>query len=80
PELRTTPTATPGDVIFIRALQDVLAHLNRTPLRRVTGRYDLRTQAAIEDFQQQNGLSANGVVNTPTWRKLKQRGCQLYPS
>jgi peptidoglycan hydrolase-like protein with peptidoglycan-binding domain len=84
PTLRSTPTATPGDVIFIRALQDLLAHLDRTPTSQatspVTGRYDLRTQTSIAEFQQQNGLVANGWVNTRTWQKLKQRGCQLYPS
>jgi peptidoglycan hydrolase-like protein with peptidoglycan-binding domain len=80
PVLRPTPTPTPADVIFIRALQDLLAHLDRKPPRHVTGRYDLRTQTAIEEFQQQNSLLATGMVTTRTWQKLKQHGCPLYPS
>ncbi len=34
------------------------------------GIYGLNTEAAIKQFQQQNGLTADGIVSAPTWQKL----------
>ncbi|MEO3706157.1 N-acetylmuramoyl-L-alanine amidase [Trichormus azollae] len=34
------------------------------------GIYGLNTEAAIKEFQQQNGLTADGIVGAPTWQKL----------
>jgi N-acetylmuramoyl-L-alanine amidase len=34
------------------------------------GIYGLNTEAAIKKFQQQNGLTADGIVGAPTWQKL----------
>jgi hypothetical protein len=80
PVLRSTPTASTGDMIFIRALQDLLAHMGRIPVDHVTGVYDQDTQSAIEDFQQEHSPPASGVVNSGTWHRLQQVGCPLYPS
>jgi peptidoglycan hydrolase-like protein with peptidoglycan-binding domain len=80
PVLRPTPSTSTGDMIFIRALQDLLAHMGRIPPDHVTGIYDQDTQTAIEDFQQQHSPPASGVVSSGTWHRLQQVGCPLYPS
>jgi N-acetylmuramoyl-L-alanine amidase len=34
------------------------------------GIYGRNTEAAIKRFQQQNGLTADGIVGAATWQKL----------
>jgi peptidoglycan hydrolase-like protein with peptidoglycan-binding domain len=80
PVLRPNADATTADSIFIRALQDLLTHMGRNPPDHVTGVYDVQTQTAIEDFQQQRNPPANGVVDADTWHNLQMFGCQRYPS
>lgn len=80
PVLRTNADATTVNSIFIRALQDLLTHMGRNPPSHVTGVYDVPTQTAIEDFQQQRNPPATGVVNADTWHNLQRFGCKLYPS
>jgi peptidoglycan hydrolase-like protein with peptidoglycan-binding domain len=80
PVLRPNADPTTHDIIFTRALQDLLAHMGRNPPRHANGVYDLRTQRAIRAFQQQHGLLANGDVNTETWQLLRRIGCKRYTS
>lgn len=75
PILRQNPQPTTSDIIFIRALQDLLVHMGRLPPGHVTGHYDLLTQKAVEELQQERGLLANGDVNSDTWNNLKRLGC-----
>jgi murein L,D-transpeptidase YcbB/YkuD len=78
PVLRPNAETTTTDTIFIRSLQDLLAHMGRNSPAHVNGLYDSRTQAAIQAFQQQRGLPANGDVNTDTWHALQKLGCRHY--
>ena len=34
------------------------------------GRFGELTETAVEKFQRQNGLTASGIVDAPTWRAL----------
>ncbi len=36
----------------------------------VNGQFDLATQAAVENFQQINALTVNGIVDAETWYNL----------
>jgi peptidoglycan hydrolase-like protein with peptidoglycan-binding domain len=78
PVFRPNAETTTPDIIFLRALQDLLAHMGRNPPGHVNGVYDLRTQRAIAGFQQQHGLVPNGDVNTETWQALRRIGCKRY--
>jgi N-acetylmuramoyl-L-alanine amidase len=42
-----------------------------------TGRFDAGTGAAVRAFQQQRGLSADGIVGMDTWRSLVAAGYRL---
>ena len=38
-----------------------------------TGVYDRATEAAVLEFQKENGLTADGIAGSQTWKKAKER-------
>lgn len=80
PLLRTGMVPSVSDGIWIRSLQKILADLGYGSADHVNGFYDTATVAAVRRFQVDQGLDANGVVNTSTWQSLGTQGCKLYQS
>jgi peptidoglycan hydrolase-like protein with peptidoglycan-binding domain len=78
PVLRTTPEPSTLESIYIRGVQDMLAHIGRNPPGHVTGIYDQQTVAAVSTFQHDRGLAANGVVGAETWGRLQAASCRKY--
>jgi len=55
----------------VKRLQRALARqLLWNPFGPITGVFDAGLQTAIKDFQQANGLTADGIVGPATWAKL----------
>ena len=55
----------------VKRLQRVLARqLLWNPFGPVTGVFDAGLESAVKDFQQSNGLTADGIVGPATWAKL----------
>jgi Putative peptidoglycan binding domain len=75
PTLRTGMDVTPETSVYIRMLQRMLTDLHRNPQDHSTGTYDQLTEQEIRKFQQDHGISANGVVEQPTWEALSNDGC-----
>ena len=83
-EAPTTPpdTAYPGKIKYgsqsnaVTTLQEQLAYLGYF-LRKPTGGFYKQTQSAVQDFQKQNGLANNGVVEEDTWEALFSDGAVL---
>lgn len=66
--------------MYVWALQDVLTHLGRNPAGHSTGVYDQQTIDEVKQYQHDNALPANGVVDQITWQSIVSRGCKRYPS
>ena len=56
----------------VRQLQEKLIYLGRLPEDGADGAYGSATRRAIEDFQQAQGLSVNGIANIATQRALDE--------
>jgi peptidoglycan hydrolase-like protein with peptidoglycan-binding domain len=55
----------------VKRLQRVLARmLLWNPFGPITGVFDGSLETSVKDFQQSNGLTADGVVGPTTWAKL----------
>jgi hypothetical protein len=80
PLLRSGMDATVLDGIWVRAMQRVLTDLGFLAKGHLSSFYDQPTFSAIERFQSQSGLRANGVVGPATWGALVTQGCKLYAS
>lgn len=85
PETRVAPY--PGDPLTLGSsgpyvtylqtyLNTVAAAYTSLPTVDITGTFDEQTQAAVEAFQREMGLSVNGVVGANTWNRL----ADLYES
>jgi hypothetical protein len=75
PTLRPAQTMSELDIVYLRALQQVLTSMGRRPDIRRTNDYDLQTVAEIKQFQQDTGRGQEGVVDQQTWQALQTRGC-----
>jgi peptidoglycan hydrolase-like protein with peptidoglycan-binding domain len=63
------PGATGEDV---KRLQRVLARsLLWNPFGPISGVFDATLETSVKDFQQANGLTADGIVGPATWAKLR---------
>lgn len=63
------PLVRRGDNVFpVRPLQQLLRARNHTV--PVDGIFGPQTEAAVKAFQQNNGLTADGIVGKLTWPKL----------
>jgi peptidoglycan hydrolase-like protein with peptidoglycan-binding domain len=51
-------------------LQRLLVEIKSLTFDRIDGTFSAATETAVKDFQQGNGLTADGVVGTQTWAKL----------
>jgi peptidoglycan hydrolase-like protein with peptidoglycan-binding domain len=80
PVLRIGADESTLKAIYVFALQDLLAHLGRLAGSDLTGHYDQQTVDAIKQYQHDNALPANGVVDQATWHSVVSRGCKRYPS
>ncbi|MFI9174014.1 protein kinase domain-containing protein [Streptomyces lincolnensis] len=57
----------------VRELQCLLRHLHKIPaVGEVDGDFGPLTQDAVVTFQQREGLDADGVVDSATWRALRK--------
>jgi peptidoglycan hydrolase-like protein with peptidoglycan-binding domain len=55
----------------VKRLQRVLSRmLLWNPFGPITGVFDSSLEASVKDFQQANGLTADGIVGAATWAKL----------
>ncbi len=55
----------------VKRLQRALARqLLWNPFGPITGLFDASLKTSVKDFQQSNGLTADGVVGPATWAKL----------
>ena len=61
------PTLEDNNVVLIQVALASRGLLNRTD---ITGKYDTATESAVKSLQEQNELSADGVVNENTWNLL----------
>lgn len=83
---KSNPVLRPGadestlKAMYVYALQDLLTHLDRIPESDRTGHYDQQTVDAVKQYQHDNALPANGVVDEATWHSVVSRGCKRYPS
>jgi hypothetical protein len=75
PTLRPSQDMTDGDIVYLRALQQVLTSLGRRPEIPRTDEYDTTTYDEVLKFQQDTGRGQRGVVEQKTWRTLVKRGC-----
>jgi peptidoglycan hydrolase-like protein with peptidoglycan-binding domain len=64
----TIKTGDTGD--DVKRLQRVLARMKTLGPDEVTGIFGPQTEQAVKDFQQSNGLVADGVVGPITWGQL----------
>ena len=68
------PLTLGADGVYVQFLQEYLAVISRTypsiPTPAVTGIFDETTQAAVEAFQREFGLSPNGLVGATTWNRI----------
>jgi peptidoglycan hydrolase-like protein with peptidoglycan-binding domain len=64
----TIKTGDSGD--DVKRLQRVLARMKTLGPDDVTGVFGPQTEQAVKDFQQSNGLVADGVVGPITWGQL----------
>ena len=63
------PLVRPGSRIFpVRPLQQLLCARGHTV--HVDGIFGARTEAAVEDFQQDAGIGIDGIVGPHTWARL----------
>jgi peptidoglycan hydrolase-like protein with peptidoglycan-binding domain len=63
--------AYPGSPIKMRSRNSDAVKLVQAALKiTVDGKFGSQTKAAVEAFQKQNGLKADGVVGANTWSKL----------
>ena len=53
-----------------RRLQRLLVELKLLMFDQIDGAFGPTTQSAVKDFQQSNGLVADGIVGPQTWSKL----------
>jgi hypothetical protein len=54
----------------VKNIQRRLNDFGWTPPLVVDGIFGAKTEAAVKNFQQKNGLAADGIVGNKTWRKL----------
>ncbi|WP_078888143.1 peptidoglycan-binding protein [Streptomyces sp. NRRL S-118] len=54
----------------VKNIQRRLNDFGWTPPLVVDGIFGAKTEAAVKNFQQKNGLVADGIVGNKTWRKL----------
>ena len=64
---------------IVIALQRLLNAADAQPALRVDGVFDSRTATAVIAFQQSQGLNADGIVGTTTWRALRAASPNLWP-
>ena len=84
PVLRLGQSVTAANGIWVRALQGMLVdtfeargHPERFGEEDITGVYDERTAALIEEIQAAASVHV-GPVNQVTWRILRKRACATY--
>jgi peptidoglycan hydrolase-like protein with peptidoglycan-binding domain len=58
-----------GRPILVALVQSRLNHIGSLPLVE-DGRFGAETRAAVQSFQQQRGLVADGIVGAATWSRL----------
>jgi hypothetical protein len=67
----TLKEGTSGSSVEIKILQKLLNEkVSPSPGLVVDGSFGPATKSAVIEFQQKNGLSADGIVGTGTWKKL----------
>lgn len=64
----------------VLTVQQRLAHYGYLSSRHVTGYYGSITEAAVEQFQGQNGLTVDGVVGTQTLAALESDNAKSKPA
>jgi peptidoglycan hydrolase-like protein with peptidoglycan-binding domain len=57
----------------VRRLQQQLGYFNLLPRHYSRGTFDEATERAVERFQRESGLGADGIVSPFTWQKLGER-------
>ncbi len=57
-----------GDTVLL--LQKILFYFGYLTCDRITGYYGSITDMAVRNFQTDQGLESNGVVNQQTWHSL----------
>lgn len=63
----------------VTSVQERLVHYGYLASRHVTGYYGTLTEAAVKQFQSQNGLSSDGVVGTQTMALLESSDAKSRP-
>lgn len=86
PVLRPGMSLDAGEVIWVRALQDMFATIDAERTRPeptalteddVTGSYDRRTIARVRALEEANAAPTDGVVDGDLWNTLVRSGCRL---
>src|SRR5262245_10482745 len=63
----------------VKRLQLLLNSLKPSPRLSLDGRFGAKTTDAVVRVQRAHGLPADGVVGSPTWQILGQRGMATSP-
>ena len=75
---RPGDSPTPLEVVYIKALQEMLTVLGRRPDIDPTGVYDQRTSSEVSKLQSDSGIPRTGLVDSDTWRTLRNQTCDRY--
>ena len=75
---RPGATPTPLEVAYTKALQEMLTVLGRRPDVDPNGVYDQRTSLQVRRLQSDSGLATTGLMDSDTWRTLRNQTCDLY--
>jgi hypothetical protein len=76
PTLRPGQFMSDGEIVYLRALQQVLTSMGRRPVEPRTNVYDQETFDQVRQFQQDTGHGHDGVVDRQTWQTVQGRGCE----
>ena len=67
------PTLRKGDIgDDVREMQELLINLNYLPAGEDDGKFGSKTEAAVCEFQKDQGLTVDGVCGPKTWKRLRE--------
>lgn len=75
PKLRLNQDMDARQIVYLRALQQLLTSMGRRPDVPRTDVYSSDTAEEVKQFQQYVGHAPTGTLDAQTWKRLQGRGC-----